>query len=161
MKKFLPMLMMLVAIPMTYICAGAPYDTVYQLYINLTLSPETGDSQIEKNKQLFTDRFYDCASELILKFEKAALDHYDYCDQVHVNSEYRAKCKQENEPAKMHHWLREIVPVTRGEIRWSDSFMGAATILGKKAMEDMGMGGQYTQIVEASIPPWRPLMVCE
>jgi hypothetical protein len=32
---------------------------------------------------------------------------------------------------------------------------------GKKPMEDMEMGGQYTHIVESSIPPWRPLMVWE
>lgn len=150
--------MVLIALPIT--CASAPYDTVYQLFYNLTLSPETGDSQIESNKQLFTDRLYECASELIAKFQNFAMDHYKYCDQVHIDPEYLANCKNQNEPAKMYSWLREIIPVTRGEMLWSESFMDSATILGKKAMVDVGKGEQYIHIVKTSVPPWKPLMVC-
>lgn len=136
-----------------------PYDTVYQLYYEINKSPSRGDDLIQSysNRQVFDPQFYNCLNTLLDKFQTAALNRYQFCDDAHRGPNDRAQCKKENEPAKMHHWLRTIDPATRGQVRWSGTFMGQAQVMA----EQMLSPAEYRRIVESTIPKIRPQLMCK
>jgi hypothetical protein len=138
-------------------CAQQPYENVYQLVYEIYKSPSTGDSLIQNKQNLFDNRFHSCLNELLAKFQAAGANHYQYCDSVHADPEYRAKCKQDNEPMKMHHLLRTIDSVISGQARWSDSVMGQAMTLGEQALPP----AQYRELIDGYMPPMKPQLVCK
>lgn len=147
--------------------AEAPYDIVYQLYFELLKSPETGDQLIEKNKHLFDDSFYECVGELMSKYQKWAIDYADFCEYFKPHPKVWGKCISGNEPMKIYEWLSAIVPVTRGEVLWSQTSMGQLIIMSKEFFkkneeikEILGYS-TYVSLIKAEMPLYRPFFLCE
>ena len=140
--------------------ARAEPNIVFQFFYELSRSPENGDELIAKNRGLFDESFDRCLLDLLEKFEPLARDHYGFCDRVFDDSDSKRKCGEGNEPAKMHHWLREFRQVTLGNVRWSETYMGSASIVGKRALEDLSPG-KWESIVVDYIPPMESELLCD
>lgn len=136
--------------------AQEPYSLVYDLYYAIMESPESGNELIANITNRFDDRFYECLGELSERWSVYAQNHYQYCDRVHGDPNRRANCNQQNEPAKFHHWLRTIRVVTRGEMRWSDTIIAQAAVMGKRIVPQM-----YIQAHRSIIPSYRPDLLCQ
>jgi hypothetical protein len=138
--------------------AQGSYDVVYQLYYELLVNPEEGDITLLRlsTDGVFDDRFSNCLGRLIAKFQSLALDHYAWCDKVYLDYQSRTACQQENEPAKMHHWLTTLRDATLGDVLWSDTLMGQAQIMGKRLVPP----AQYHQIIQSKVPPLKSELSC-
>jgi hypothetical protein len=147
---------LLVGFPFDNVYSQQPYDIVYQLYYEISKSPSSGDSLIQNNQHLFDNQFHSCLDELLAKFQGAAVNHYQYCDTVYIDPADRTRCRNENEPAKMHHFLRAVDSVIRGQHRWAETMMGQTMIMAEQLVPP----AQYLQITEAGIPPLRPQLLC-
>lgn len=140
--------------------AHAQYDVIYQFYYTLSSSPETGDSLIASNQEYFDERFDNCMGRLLSKFQALALDNYRWCYDVFNDPDSVRNCQQENEPAKIHHWLRDFYSAAQGDVLWSGTIMGQASMIAKREMVNMGMGPYYQQIVDTNARQIGPELVC-
>jgi hypothetical protein len=138
-------------------CAQQQNDIVYQLVYEIYKSPSTGGSIIHNRQYLFGNQFHGCLNELLAKFQTAGENHYQYCDNVYINPDYRAKCKQDNEPMKMRHLLRTLNSVINGQARWTDTLMGQAMMLGEQVLPP----AKYRQLIDSSIPRMKPQLLCQ
>lgn len=139
-------------------CAMAqqPYSIVYDLYFAIVVMPEDGDAIIARNQRLFDNHFYRCLNEVHQRYTDESQNHYQFCDSVHINPARRQQCYRENEPAKFAQWFATINQVTRGQIRWSNTIIGQATILGKQQL-----GALYVNLQRQITPLHRPYMICQ
>lgn len=135
--------------------AQQTYDTVYQIYYEISMDPRSGDQIIINYQQLFDVDFYSCIDSLESKFERLSADHARVCDQ-HADPHYRALCNNENEDGKMHHWLETLEQATRGDVQWSTTIMGQAQIIAQDSLPP----AQYRQIVTPFVTAQRQNLLC-
>jgi hypothetical protein len=134
-----------------------PYTVVYDVYFNTMEFPERGNELIAANQGIFGDRFYACMYQVHSKFDQAAANHYKFCDEVHGDPDANYRCRQENEPAKVAQWLSAIEAAAREQVLWSETLPAQAGVIAKQIVGDSA----YVQLVRATVPPYRPYMLCE
>ncbi len=132
------------------------YTVVYDLYYHLTLYPERGDEQIQRNQAAFGARFHSCLDQVQERAAQASRQHMAICNR-HTGPRLRQQCAAEDEGGKFWTWARTVRSATHGDVRWSDTAMGQAGIIGKRALGP----GQYEQIVRSEVPKWRSMLVCQ
>ena len=135
------------------------YSIVYDLYYQLMLYPENGDSLIQNNQALFDSRFYSCLNTVQHRAQQAALQHNATCDNI-IDPHARAQCEKNNEGAKLWSWTRQVRSACSGSILWSQTDIGWATSLGKREL-DARMPGKYESTVRTMVPQWKSVFICE
>lgn len=133
------------------------YTTVYDLYYQTTLNPETGDQLIQQNRSVFDQQFYACLSQVQQRAAQASHQHQIYCDNTFVDPISNQRCHDENEGAKILEWAETMRAVTRGQVIWSQTTLGHVTIVSKQNMNP----NQWAQLVNQFAPRLMPMMVCQ
>ena len=129
------------------------YTVVYDLYYNLTVYPENADELIRRNQRVFGGRFHSCLDRVQERAAQASREHMAYCNTL-ADPRSRAACAQEDEGGKFWTWARTVRSATRGEVRWSDTAIGQASLLAKREMGP----ARYEKIVQREVPKRRCAM---
>lgn len=132
---------------------------VYDLYYNLILYPETGDQFVQINHAVFDGNFYSCLAQVQQRAMQAGQQETNRCNGI-IDPGRRRACHNNNEAAKIYTWTREIRPCCQGNGLWSQTTIGAAAIVGKRALESM-YPGAWEQTIRTTLPAWRPLFLCQ
>jgi hypothetical protein len=140
--------------------AAKGYPIIYLLYVATAAHPERGDTSVaDMEKQgLFNDQFFSCLATLTQRYEQFAQDYYGFCDEVYaIDSAARSNCYQNNEAVKTYNWLRDIYPVTRKQVQWSDTNTGRGAVQAKDLIGD----SLYAQMVRQYVLPQQTQLTCK
>jgi hypothetical protein len=136
-----------------------PYTVVYDLYYQTTLYPKAGDQLIQQDMVRFDQRFHACLNQVQQRAAQASHQHRTYCNNAFIDPKSNQNCHNENEAAKIMMWVQTMRQVTQGNVRWSQTTLGQAAVMGKRQLESY-YPGQYEQIVREVAPSLRSMMVC-